>query len=104
VAVSKISADASVNNAERLADYGLFGGLFRPVYLETYPRQFIAHTAIDAHVDGSYAASVGLRAFAQAAAVRAELLDASGQVVGTALGSTTARQLLISGCCAAHRH
>ena len=27
-------ADESVNNAERLADYWVFGGIFRPVYLE----------------------------------------------------------------------
>ena len=34
VTISKISADASVNNAERLADYWVFGGIFRPVFLE----------------------------------------------------------------------
>ncbi len=34
VTVSKMSADASVNNAERLADYWVFGGIFRPVFLE----------------------------------------------------------------------
>src|SRR6185503_2376513 len=37
VTVSKMSADASVNNAERLADYWVFGGIFRPVYLEAMP-------------------------------------------------------------------
>ncbi|WP_223284612.1 sugar-binding domain-containing protein [Hymenobacter qilianensis] len=40
VTVSKMSADASVNNAERLADYWIFGGIFRPVYLEAFPKQF----------------------------------------------------------------
>jgi beta-galactosidase/beta-glucuronidase len=37
VTVSKMSADQSVNNAERLADYWVFGGIFRPVYLEAVP-------------------------------------------------------------------
>ncbi len=45
VTVSKMSADASVNNAERLADYWIFGGLFRPVYLEATPKSFIPYTA-----------------------------------------------------------
>ncbi|HET6995110.1 MAG TPA: glycoside hydrolase family 2, partial [Chitinophagaceae bacterium] len=40
VTVSKMSADASVNNAERLADYWVFGGIFRPVYLECMPQQY----------------------------------------------------------------
>ena len=38
VTVSKMSADASVNNAERLADYWVFGGIFRPVFLEAMPK------------------------------------------------------------------
>src|SRR5688572_8693246 len=42
--VSKMSADASVNNAERLADYWVFGGIFRPVYLEAVPKEHIDYT------------------------------------------------------------
>jgi beta-galactosidase/beta-glucuronidase len=38
VKVSKMSADKSVNNAERLADYWILGGIFRPVYLEATPK------------------------------------------------------------------
>src|SRR5689334_9530152 len=34
VTVAKHSANASVNNAERLGDYWVFGGIYRPVYLE----------------------------------------------------------------------
>src|SRR5690606_24408258 len=34
VTVSKMSEDNTVNNAERLADYWIFGGIYRPVYLE----------------------------------------------------------------------
>ena len=48
VTVSKMSADASVNNAERLADYWIFGGIFRPVFLEATPKQYIDYVGIDA--------------------------------------------------------
>ena len=41
VTVSKMSSDASVNNAERLADYWVFGGIFRPVFLEAMPANYI---------------------------------------------------------------
>jgi hypothetical protein len=58
VTVSKMSADASVNNAERLADYWIFGGIFRPVFLEAAPKQFIDHIGIDAKSDGNFAMQV----------------------------------------------
>lgn len=89
VTVSKMSADASVNNAERLADYWIFGGLFRPVYLEATPKEFIPYTAINARADGSFAANVGLRGLSQATAIKAEIVDAAGRVVGTATGRAT---------------
>src|SRR5215218_6235238 len=53
--VSKMSADASVNNAERLADYWIFGGIFRPVFLEAVPQSFIDYVAIDAKANGDFA-------------------------------------------------
>lgn len=52
VLVSKESANASVNSAERRADWWLFGGIYRPVYLEVMPMQHIEHLAIDARADG----------------------------------------------------
>ena len=48
VTVSKESEDASVNLAERRADYWNFGGIFRPVYLELKPAQYIDRVATDA--------------------------------------------------------
>ena len=38
VTVSKMSSNKSVNRAERYADYWIFGGIFRPVYLEAFPK------------------------------------------------------------------
>ncbi|BAV05173.1 Beta-galactosidase/beta-glucuronidase [Filimonas lacunae] len=58
VTVAKHSANASVNAAERKADFWLFGGIFRPVYLEALPQQHIAGVAIDAKADGSFVAKV----------------------------------------------
>jgi hypothetical protein len=84
VTVSKISANESVNNAERFnVDYWVFGGIFRPVFLEALPQRFIDRTAIDARADGSFAADVYLGENLKAAAeVTAQILDAAGAKVG----------------------
>ena len=58
VTVSKHSANASVNDAERKADFWIFGGIFRPVYLEALPAVHINSVAIDAKGDGSLTAAV----------------------------------------------
>ena len=52
VKVNKHSADKSVNAAERRADWWLFGGIYRPVYLVAKPQTCIEHVAIDARADG----------------------------------------------------
>lgn len=54
VAVSKESANESVNRAERRADYWIFGGIFRPVYLEAQPQAFIERVALNAKHDGTF--------------------------------------------------
>src|SRR5436305_7434229 len=54
VTVSKHSANNSVNRAERKADFWLFGGIFRPVYLEILPQTFIQRVAIDAKATGDF--------------------------------------------------
>lgn len=58
VTVAKHSANASVNAAERKADFWLFGGIFRPVYLEALPITHIEKIAIDAGADGNFTAVV----------------------------------------------
>ncbi|GAB3836106.1 glycoside hydrolase family 2 TIM barrel-domain containing protein [Hymenobacter jeollabukensis] len=95
VTVSKMSADKSVNNAERLADYWVFGGIFRPVYLEAVPEQFIPHLAVDARADGSFRLNVFVRGLRQATEVQADILDAAGQVVGTARGTAQPTDSLV---------
>jgi hypothetical protein len=85
--VSKMSADASVNNAERLADYWVFGGIYRPVYLEAVPKEHIDYTAIDAKADGSFAMQVHVQGLLQQRTVRAAIVDAKGKTVATMSGA-----------------
>jgi beta-galactosidase/beta-glucuronidase len=84
VKVSKHSANTSVNKAERYADYWIFGGIFRPVYLEAKPVQNIERVAIDANADGSFAADVFLKNLSTADQVSAQVTDLKGNPVGAA--------------------
>lgn len=52
VFVKKQSDNRSVNLAERHADWWLFGGIYRPVYLRAYPKTHISNVAVDAKADG----------------------------------------------------
>ncbi len=83
VTVSKMSADASVNNAERLADYWVFGGIFRPVFLEATPKQFIDYVGIDAKADGKFAMQVWVKNLSQNATVVTTITDANKKIIGT---------------------
>jgi hypothetical protein len=58
VFVKKHSDNESVSKAERQADFWIFGGIFRPVYLEAKPVVNIRRVAIDAKADGSFDADV----------------------------------------------
>ncbi|MCU0858468.1 MAG: hypothetical protein MUC65_08720, partial [Pontiellaceae bacterium] len=58
VTVSKCSSNESLEQAERKADFWVFGGIFRPVYLEVLPPGFIDRCAIDARADGSFQVDV----------------------------------------------
>jgi hypothetical protein len=84
--ISKMSANASVNNAERLADYWVLGGIFRPVYLEAVPKEYIEYTAIDAKADGSFAMQVFAKGITAGRAITADILNAKGIKVATATG------------------
>jgi len=91
VAVSKMSADASVNNAERLADYWIFGGIFRPVFLEAVPKEHIDYIAINAKADGSFAMQAFVKNNKRQEYLSTEISDADGKLVKSisskALGS-----------------
>jgi len=80
VTVSKHSSNASVNAAERKADFWLFGGIFRPVYLEIVPPVFIDRVAIDAQADGDFNMQVFSNA-GRSQTVEAQVYDLTDQAV-----------------------
>jgi hypothetical protein len=87
VTVSKESSNESINRAERKADYWVFGGIFRPVYLEAVPMQFIDRVAINAKADGSFYMDVYTEGIGSAKTVKAQLQTINGKPFGSALVS-----------------
>ncbi len=79
VVVKKNSDNASVNEAERTADFWMFGGIFRPVYLEVKPKVNIQRVAIDAKADGKFTADIYLSDFKKASSVRVKLSSLSSK-------------------------
>ncbi len=63
ITVAKHSANQSVNEAERKADFWIFGGIFRPVWLEILPFDHFNTISINAKADGTlnaYASWTGI--------------------------------------------
>ncbi|HEY9197179.1 MAG TPA: glycoside hydrolase family 2 TIM barrel-domain containing protein, partial [Mucilaginibacter sp.] len=86
VTVSKRSTNESVNQAERKADFWLFGGIFRPVYLEIVPKTYIDRIAIDAKANGALTLDV----FANSEGhhkITAQVKKLNGQPVGLPFSS-----------------
>jgi hypothetical protein len=83
VAVSKESANATVSGAERSADYWVFGGIFRPVYLEANPAQYIDRIGVDARADGSLSVDVTMQGVTATGQLRAKVFDAQAVQVGS---------------------
>ncbi len=81
VMVSKMSSNESVNRSERYADYWIFGGIFRPVYLEAYPREHIERTAIVAKADGSFSIDVFPQNVQDEREIIAEIIEPENKIV-----------------------
>jgi hypothetical protein len=80
VKVNKMSANESVNHAERQADFWIFGGIYRPVYLQVSPKEHMERVAIDAKANGE----ITVDAFVstkKGASIGLSLLDAHGNKV-----------------------
>jgi hypothetical protein len=84
VTVSKVADNPSVMRAERQGDFWNFGGIYRPVYLEALPSQYIDWTGIDAQANGDFKADLHLGPGVKlgTAEVTAQILDAQNQPVG----------------------
>jgi hypothetical protein len=83
-----------VNNAERYADYWIFGGIFRPVYLEIKPKQHIERIALNPRADGSFFADVYLSNIKTANRIRARIIDSGGNQVGQDFGEKITKGIL----------
>ena len=82
VTVAKHSANKSVNDAERRGDYWEYGGIYRPVYLEAEPPEFIEHVAIDAQADGVFTMDVLENVATNAETVEAQITTLDGKSIG----------------------
>jgi hypothetical protein len=82
VEVSKSSSNLSVQKAERIADFWLFGGIFRPVYIEEVPVNFIEHVAIDGQMTGDFTMDVIANVNREDLSLSAQIYDAQKQKVG----------------------
>jgi len=82
VDVAKHSENESVNKAERQADFWIFGGIFRPVFLEVLPETHMNRTAIDAKADGSFRTLIVLNESKTDYSVLVDLYDLKGVKIG----------------------
>jgi beta-galactosidase/beta-glucuronidase len=82
VNVSKISADSTVNNAEREGDFWVFGGIYRPVYLKILPQTFTQRVAIDAKADGNFNMDVFAGNLNQGDEISAQIKTLKGENFG----------------------
>ena len=80
--VAKHSANESVNRAERQADFWIFGGIYRPVFLEALPEVHMSRTAIDARADGSFNILVNTNMAGNDLLLSVELFDLEGNRIG----------------------
>jgi len=85
VTVDKTSANTSVNDAERKnSDFWVFGGIFRPVYLEIVPETFIDRIAVNATADGLFKMDVFPQNIKGNELIEAQVQKLNGEKVGKA--------------------
>ena len=99
VTVHKMSANPSVNRAERFADYWVFGGIFRPVYLEAFPSEYIDRVAVAANAEGEFSMDVFPVQLTKKQTIYAEITDAAGLVVKTCETKVNPKDSLVTLSC-----
>ncbi len=98
VLVKKKSANMSVNYAERQADFWVFGGIYRPVYLEAKPKANIRRVAVDARANGNFFADVFLSANKEnTAAIKVEVQSLDGKTWASFQTNVIADSVRIAG-------
>ncbi|HAK75844.1 MAG TPA: glycoside hydrolase family 2 [Runella sp.] len=91
VTVTKHSVNASVNAAERKGDFWIFGGIFRPVYLEIMPTEHLAKLAIAASASGEFSAQLEANDVQRATEIVTQLYTMQGQKVGAPMTTKVQR-------------
>lgn len=89
VVVHKFSDNETVNYAERKADFWIFGGIFRPVYLEAKPKENIQRVAIDAKADGSFEVDVYTSLWNKSDQIEVDIQTLNGTSVANFSGNIT---------------
>ncbi len=82
VTVSKRSGNASINQAERKADFWQFGGIFRPVYLEIVPPAYLDHLALAAQASGALRVDAYAVNATAGQTITGQVQELSGKAVG----------------------
>jgi hypothetical protein len=90
VEVSEASAAPETDVAERHGDYWVFGGIYRPVWLESSPLESVSQVAMTAEATGQWTADLTLRASnaiprgvgMTATRVTGQVIDKDGKPVG----------------------
>ena len=82
VDVAKWSGNESVNKAERYCDFWIFGGIYRPVYLEVVPKEHIERLAINALANGDIDVDVFIQNILKVDQVQAQVLTLDNEKVG----------------------
>ncbi len=78
VTVAKRSTNSSINAAERKADYWIFGGIFRPVFLEARPPGSIQRVALHPRANGRLEGNVFLDPSSQDALLEIKVQSIDG--------------------------
>ncbi|MDR0395190.1 MAG: glycoside hydrolase family 2 [Tannerella sp.] len=82
VTVHKSSANETVEAAERKADFWVYGGIYRPVWLEALPPVHIERVAIDATCGGLFRMDVFLSGNSKNTEVSAQVKTMDGKAYG----------------------
>lgn len=99
VEVAKHSSNESVNRAERQADFWIFGGIFRPVFLEILPKIHMKRAAIDAKADGSFSVLIETNIPKSDYSVLVDLVDLNGKKIGETVATELGKEAssMVSG-------
>lgn len=90
VKVAKESANRSINAAERKADWWLFGGIYRPVWLEVLPQVHMEHFVLNADHHGKLQTAVDMAGDAKGHEIIVSVRSLKdGKTVYTSNGQTT---------------